>query len=263
MTGLKTNERNGTRAQLRYARISPYKVREVLDIIRNKPVDEARNILRFSERDAAIAVGKLLDSAVANAQNNDGLDPEELYVATAYCDEGTTMKRWRPRARGRATRIRKRTSHVTIIVGRLPDEQLVRLRAKRSAEAAAQRSRRVSGSRGRLGRRRRDAEDAAVVAAEEEQGIVDETGPAVVEATAPEAPEGTSLREEAEEEAFEEAQAEEAPTPEAEVAPVEEIAEAAEAQGIVDPQAAAAAEAEPTESESGAEGDESNTGDDQ
>jgi large subunit ribosomal protein L22 len=227
--GLKTNERDGTRAQLRYARISPYKVREVLDLIRNKPVDEARNILRFSERDAAIAVGKLLDSAIANAQNNDGLDPEELFVATAYCDEGTTMKRWRPRARGRATRIRKRTSHVTIIVGRLPDEQLVRLRAKRSAEAAAQRSRRVSGSRGRLGRRRRDTEDAAVVAAEEELGIVDETGPAVVEAE--------EMIAEAEEEAFEEAQ-----TPAPEVAPADEIAEAAEEQGIVDPQAAAAAE---------------------
>jgi large subunit ribosomal protein L22 len=249
VTGPKTNERNGTRAQLRYARISPYKVREVLDIIRNKPVDEARNILRFSERDAAIAVGKLLDSAIANAQNNDGLDPEELFVATAYCDEGTTMKRWRPRARGRATRLRKRTSHVPIIVGRLPDEQLVRLRAKRSAEAAAQRSRRVSGSRGRLGRRRRDAEDAAVVATEEELGIVDETGPAVVEAE--------EMVAEAEEEAFEEAQAEEAATPEPEVAPAEEIAAAAEAQGIVDPQAAAVADAESeTESETESEKEE-------
>src|SRR5207237_2187769 len=96
-----------------------------------------------------------------------------------------------------------------------------------------------------------DAAVAAVVAGEEEQGIVDETGPAVVEAE--------EMIAEAEEEAFEGSQAEESPTPEAEVAPVEEIAEAAEARGIVDPQAAAAAEAEPTESESesGAEGDES------
>jgi large subunit ribosomal protein L22 len=212
--GLKTNERDGTRARVRYARISPYKVRVVLDLIRNKPVDEARDILRFSERDAAILVGKLLDSAVANAQNNDGLDPEELFISTAYADEGTTMKRWRPRARGRATRIRKRTSHVTLIVGRLPERELVRLRAKRSAEQAAQRSRRVSGSRGRLGRRRRDAEDAAVVAAEEAQGIVDETGPAVVEAE--------EMIAEAEEEAFEEAQAEEAAL---EVPAAEEAAE--------------------------------------
>jgi large subunit ribosomal protein L22 len=244
MPGLKTNERNGTRAQLRYARISPYKVREVLDIIRNKPVDEARNILRFSERDAAIAVGKLLDSAIANAQNNDGLDPEELFVATAYCDEGTTMKRWRPRARGRATRIRKRTSHVTIIVGRLPDEQLVRLRAKRSAEAAAQRSRRVSGSRGRLGRRRRGEEEPAtaaeVAAVEEAEGIVDQQAPAV--AAAEEA-------EEVEEHVEVEPEAE-AVTPEPDVAPVEEVAAEEEAQGIVDPQAAeAAADTEKEEGE--------------
>jgi large subunit ribosomal protein L22 len=241
MPGPKTNERNGTRAQLRYARISPYKVREVLDIIRNKPVDEARNILRFSERDAAIAVAKLLDSAIANAQNNDGLDPEELYVATAYCDEGTTMKRWRPRARGRATRIRKRTSHVTIIVGRLPDEQLVRLRAKRSAEAAAQRSRRVSGSRGRLGRRRRDAEDASVVAAEEELGIVDETGPAVVEAE--------EMVAEAEDAAFaeptEEAAAE--PTEEAAAEPTEEEPAASPELEVPEPEAKAEEAVEPEE----------------
>ena len=74
---------------------------------------EAADILRFVERDAAVIVGKVLDSAVANAANNDGLDPEELYVSACYADEGTTLKRWRPRARGRATRIRKRTSHIT------------------------------------------------------------------------------------------------------------------------------------------------------
>ena len=116
MPGLKTNEREGTRAVLRYARLSPYKVREVLDLVRGKPVHEAEDILRFSERDAAIVVGKVLHSAVANAENNDELDPEELYVSACFADEGTTIKRWRPRARGRATRIRKRTSHITVIV---------------------------------------------------------------------------------------------------------------------------------------------------
>ena len=159
MTGPKTNEREGTRAVLRHAHVSPYKVREVLDLIRNKPVGEAEDILRFSERDAAIMVGKLLRSAVANAEANDQQDPEELYVAACYADEGTTNKRWRPRARGRATRIRKRTCHVTIIVSRLPEDQLVRLRSRRQAEQAARRSRRVVAARqrGDAGRARRRA----------------------------------------------------------------------------------------------------------
>jgi len=91
-------------------------------------------------------VGKVLASAVANAVHNDGLDAEELFVSACYADEGSTLKRWRPRARGRATRIRKRTSHITIIVSRRPDERIARRRAKQSA-AGAQRSRRVAGSR--------------------------------------------------------------------------------------------------------------------
>ena len=100
MPGPKTNERDGTRAVLRHARVSPYKVREVLNLVRGKPVHEAEDILRFSERDAAFIVGKVLRSAVANAENNDELDPEELYVAACFADEGTTIKRWRPRATG-------------------------------------------------------------------------------------------------------------------------------------------------------------------
>jgi large subunit ribosomal protein L22 len=147
MPGVKTNEREGTRAVLRHAHISPYKVREVLDLVRGRPVHEAEDILRFSERDAAFTVGKLLQSAVANAQNNDELDPEELFVSACYADEGTTIKRWRPRARGRATRIRKRTSHITVIVSRLPEERLERLQAHRRAEQLAQRARRVAGAR--------------------------------------------------------------------------------------------------------------------
>ncbi len=147
MTGLKTNEKEGTRAVLRHARVSPYKVREVLNLVRGRPVHEAEDILRFAERDAAFTVGKVLHSAVANAENNDELDPEELYVAACFADEGTTIKRWRPRARGRATRIRKRTSHITVIVSRMPDEQLRRLQARRRAEQLAQRARRVAGAR--------------------------------------------------------------------------------------------------------------------
>ncbi len=147
MPGPKTNEREGTRAVLRHARVSAYKVREVLDLVRNKPVAEATDILRFTERDAGILVAKVLASAVANAGHNDQQDPEELYVSACFADEGTTIKRWRPRARGRATRIRKRTCHITVIVSRMADADLVRLHARREAEQAARRARRVAGAR--------------------------------------------------------------------------------------------------------------------
>jgi large subunit ribosomal protein L22 len=179
--GPKTNEREGTRAVLRHSRVSPSKVREVLDLVRGKHVQEASEILRFSERDVAATVGKVLASAVANARANDGQDPEELFVSACFADEGTTMKRWRPRARGRATRIRKRTSHITVIVSRLPQDQLARLQTHRQAEQSARRARRVAGARksaagvpatpaatgrGRLGRRRGGA-TAEPTAAEE------------------------------------------------------------------------------------------------
>jgi large subunit ribosomal protein L22 len=147
MPGPKTNEREGTRAVLHYARVSPYKLRQVIDVIRGKPVEEASDLLRFVERDAAIVVGKLLQSAVANAANNDHLDPEELYVSACFVDEGPTAKRWRPRARGRSARIRKRSSHITIIVSRLPEDRLVRLQARRRAENLAMRARRVEATR--------------------------------------------------------------------------------------------------------------------
>ena len=146
MPGVKTNEREGTRAVLRHSRMSAYKVRQVLNLIRGQDVTLAAEILANGDREAATVVGKVLASAVANAVHNDGLDAEELYVSACFADEGTTLKRWRPRARGRATRIRKRTSHITIIVSRMPDERIARRRAKQSA-AGAQRSRRVASSR--------------------------------------------------------------------------------------------------------------------
>ncbi|MGH9164208.1 MAG: 50S ribosomal protein L22 [Acidimicrobiales bacterium] len=147
MTGPKLNERPGTRAVLRHCGTSAFKVRAVLDLVRGHTVAEARDILQFCERDAAILVGKLVASAVANAENNDGMDPEELYVSACYADEGTTAKRWRPRARGRATRIRKRSCHITVVVSRLPEARLARLRAGQAADPGAQRSRRVAGGR--------------------------------------------------------------------------------------------------------------------
>ena len=109
-----TEERGGTRAVLRHSRTSAFKVRPVLDLIRGEEVQRAREILQFSERDAAQLVGKLLASAVANAENNHDLVGDDLRVLNATADDGPTLKRFRPRAMGRATRIRKRTSHLTI-----------------------------------------------------------------------------------------------------------------------------------------------------
>jgi large subunit ribosomal protein L22 len=248
MAGSKTNEREGTRAVLRYARISPYKVREVLDLIRNTPVGEAEEILRFSERDAAIIVGKLLHSAIANAENNDEQDHEELFVSACFADEATTIKRWRPRARGRATRIRKRTSHITIIVSRLPEQQLARLQARRQAEQAARRARRVAGARraapgGRPGRRRGKAEEptaAEVAEAEESAGIPDETAAAVAAAEADEL--GDAIPG-ADQEAADELAKAEAETPAGQVVEAEEEA------GIVDETGPAVAEAQAAETE--------------
>jgi large subunit ribosomal protein L22 len=103
-------------AKARYIRQSPYKVRRVLDLVRGMPVEEARDVLTFTNRRAAATIRKVLDSAVANAEHNYALDADELFVDQAFADEGPTLKRWRPRARGRATRINKRTSHITIVV---------------------------------------------------------------------------------------------------------------------------------------------------
>jgi large subunit ribosomal protein L22 len=104
------------RAQAKHVRQSPYKVRRVLDLVRGLPVDEARVVLDFTNRKAATTVKKVLGSAIATAEHNFALDADELVVSEAFADEGPTLKRWRPRARGRATRIRKRTSHITIVV---------------------------------------------------------------------------------------------------------------------------------------------------
>jgi large subunit ribosomal protein L22 len=135
-----------TRAVARYVRMSSYKVREVLDLIRGQDAERAQEILRFSERDAAALVGKVLASAVANAEHNDGIAPEELFIAACFADEGPTLKRWRPRARGRATRIRKRTCHVTVIVSRLPEAELRKRRAARAPTAGDRRRRRGGGA---------------------------------------------------------------------------------------------------------------------
>jgi large subunit ribosomal protein L22 len=104
------------RAQAKYVRVAPRKARDVVDQIRGKSVADARATLLLANRGAAILVGKVLNSAVANAENNNGLVADQLYVKEAKVDEGPTMKRWKFRAMGRVNRIRKRTSHITVAV---------------------------------------------------------------------------------------------------------------------------------------------------
>jgi len=124
MTGPKLNERSfvagertGIRASLRGSRMSASKARVVLDLIRGRDVVSADQVLQFTEREAARVVRKVLASAVANAVNNDSLEAETLYVKACYADEGPTLRRFKPRAKGRATRINKRTCHITIVLG--------------------------------------------------------------------------------------------------------------------------------------------------
>lgn len=177
MSGPKTNERPGTRAQVRHVRGSASKARRVLNLIRNVSVEEARTVLEFSEVGVSDTISKVLESAVANAWHNDGIPDDELYVSACYADEGVTIKRFRPRARGRASRINKRTSHITVIVSRYDAElletrreQLAR-RGGTSAAAAEARRRRVASSQGADDDRAEDqaADTAVSTAANEEE----------------------------------------------------------------------------------------------
>lgn len=110
------DERTSARATAKFVRVAPFKDRRVIDLIRGKSVDEAASILRFAPQSASEPVAKVLASAVANAENNFNLNPADLVVSVAYADEGPTMRRFQPRAQGRAFHIRKRTSHITIEV---------------------------------------------------------------------------------------------------------------------------------------------------
>jgi large subunit ribosomal protein L22 len=168
MTGPKTNEgatkvgeNTGTRAVVKYVRSSAYKAREVLDLIRGLDVTHADQVLQFVERDIAHVIRKALASAVANAQNNDGQDPDELYVSACFSDEGPTLKRMRPRARGRAGAIRKRTCHITVLVARMPDSALARRRQIEAANPAAATSRRGAAAQQATSRRDRVARSKA------------------------------------------------------------------------------------------------------
>ncbi|HEY7054561.1 MAG TPA: 50S ribosomal protein L22 [Mycobacterium sp.] len=132
-------------AKARFVRVSASKARRVIDLVRGKPVAEALDILRWSPQQASKPVAKVIASAAANAQNNDGLDPSTLVVATLTADEGPTAKRIRPRAQGRAFRIRRRTSHITVIVESRPSRDE---RGSRSASAARKRRAEASKAAG-------------------------------------------------------------------------------------------------------------------
>jgi large subunit ribosomal protein L22 len=217
--GVKTNEREGVRAVLRNAPGSASKVRVVLDLIRGLDVQSARDVLEFCERDAATTVGKLLDSAIANAEHNHEQNPEELFVSACFADEGRTAKRFKPRARGRAGKIFKRSSHITIIVSRLPEDRLARLKAKAESAQVERRARR-SGANAERGRRARvaasqaaqthdhvhEADIADVVEQETpidaaEDVVLEEEAPAIEAAEEASAGEASAVTEESTEEA--------------------------------------------------------------
>ena len=199
MTGPKLNERDfvrgertGTRASVRGSRMSASKVRVVLDLIRGLDVVSADQVLQFTEREAARVVRKVLASAVANAINNDNLDAESLFVRACYADEGPTMRRFSPRAKGRATRINKRTCHVTIVVDTLDDDALKIVQARRDRAIAGRRAARGGGVADRRARVAKSRE-ARSESAEAGESTAVESG----EATA--APETTNTPDSAEE----------------------------------------------------------------
>ncbi len=149
-------ERHGTKATAKYVRSSAYKARVVLDLVRGLDVRRADEVLQFTDRAIARDIRKVLASAVANATDVDSGayvgDADELFVLACFADEGPTLRRFRPRARGRATRIRKRTCHITIVVARMSEErmEIIRSRAEgQSASASANRRARVERSRKR------------------------------------------------------------------------------------------------------------------
>ena len=217
---------------------------------------EADAILQFSERDSAIVVRKCLASAVANARANDEQDPEALYVSACYADEGPTLKRWRPRARGRATRIRKRTCHITVIVSRLDDDALRRWQDQqaKNTPAAAGRARRRGGAS--ADRRARVAKSRAAEAGTEEPVTDEEVAELEAEETSPVPGEPTEATIETAEEAEAELETEGAepevdPTAEAPGEPTEATIEEAAMEADENPDASDAAESARRSSDGG------------
>ena len=197
MTGPKLNEksfvageRSGTKATAKYVRSSASKARVVLDLIRGLDVRSADEVLQFTDRHIARDVRKVLASAVANAVNNDEQDADELYVIACFADEGPTLRRFRPRARGRATRINKRSCHITVIVARMSDDRIAIITARqeraggmtgrgRPQSSAASRRSRVERSRQQAAGAEEAIDaaeiDEAIAEAADEQDAVDTT----------------------------------------------------------------------------------------
>jgi len=187
MTGPKLNEKSfvagervGTKASAKYIHASASKMRAVLDLIRGLPVREADEVLQFTDRGAAVVVRKVLASAVANAIHNDEQDADELFVLACYADEGPTLKRFTPRARGRAGRIKKRTSHVTVVVARLDDARLEVVQARMARRTAAGR-RRGAAAGGTTASRRDRVERSRQRAAGLKAGDAGDTNAEVIE----------------------------------------------------------------------------------
>ncbi len=168
--GTKAMSRPGSKAHARMVRMSASKARVVLNLIRGKQVNEAMEILSFSERLASEVIGKCLASAVANAEHNDDLDADELFISACYADGGPTLKRFRPRARGRAGRIHKQTCHITIEVSRYTEDELDRLRASSDLKNEGRQSRSKRGGAAAAGgdRARRVAKSQAAAKAADE-----------------------------------------------------------------------------------------------
>jgi large subunit ribosomal protein L22 len=215
MTGPKLNEksfvageRSGTKASARNLRVSAYKAREVLNLIRNLPVRQADEVLQFTDRGVSDDIRKVLASAVANAVNNEQQDADELYVKACFADEGATMKRFAARARGRGTRIRKRTCHITVVVARLDDDRLEVVQAREAKRTAAGRRRAASGGaassrRARVERSRQrataakagDTVDTETTSLPSDDAVVDAVEFAgAVRAEGDEAPEGFDIK---------------------------------------------------------------------
>jgi large subunit ribosomal protein L22 len=181
MGAVKTNERPGTRAQIKYVRSSASKAREVLNLIRLKSYGDATDLLTFSERRISDTIQKCVNSAAANAENNDGISSEELYVSACYADEGPTLKRWRPRARGRATRINKRTCHITVILTRYTPDEIAEMRARAALKGSAMAPNSAEARRKRVEKSKESSKDEQeeVLEIEQEEGdVAVETGAA-------------------------------------------------------------------------------------
>ena len=226
----KNAARPSTKAQVRYVRMSASKARVVLDLIRGKSVADADDVLALSERDAGRVIQKVLRSAVANAEHNDGLDPEELFVSTCFADEGPTLRRFRPRARGRATRIRKRTCHITVVVSRYDADELQARRDRERAKGTSGGRRDTSTSRRRRVARSRGEEvveelDETTTDAVTEDTSTDDSPETLAEEAAGTAAEGAETVDEAIEAAEAEDAVEEAPEADAEEAPAEDAAD--------------------------------------